>query len=74
MGSSKTLDISESVLASLLSDENFAPARPATLEETGLGEEFIEQLICKYVRRSRPPLAESLAAHGRRGRRAYDGQ
>ena len=33
MGSSKTLDISESVLASLLSDENFAPARPATLEE-----------------------------------------
>ncbi len=49
MSSSKTLDISDSLLASLLSDENFAPARPATIEETGLGEEFIEQLICKYL-------------------------
>ena len=49
MSSSKTLDISDSLLASLLSDENFVPARPATIEETGLGEEFIEQLICKYL-------------------------
>ncbi len=43
-----TLDINESLLASLLADENFVPARPATLEETGLGEEFVEQAICKY--------------------------
>ena len=49
MSTSKTLDISDSLLASLLSDENFAPARPATIEETGLGEEFIEQSICKYL-------------------------
>ena len=49
MSSSETMDISESLLASLLSDENFAPTRPASIEETGLGEEFIEQLICKYL-------------------------
>jgi hypothetical protein len=45
----KTLDISDSLLASLLSDENFSPARPATTEETGLSDEFIEQLISKFL-------------------------
>ena len=25
------------------------PRGPATIEETGLGEEFVEQLICKYL-------------------------
>ncbi len=44
-----TLDINEGLLASLLSDENFVPTRPASLEETGLGEEFVEQAICKYL-------------------------
>ena len=44
-----TLDINDSLLASLLSDENFVPARPASIEETGLGEEFVEQAICKYL-------------------------
>jgi predicted ATPase with chaperone activity len=45
----KTLDIQDSLVASLLSDENFSPTRPTSIEETGLGEEFIEQLICKYL-------------------------
>ena len=45
----ETLDIKDSVLASLLSDENFSPTEPASIEETGLGEEFVEQLICKYL-------------------------
>jgi predicted ATPase with chaperone activity len=45
----KTLDIQDTLVASLLSDENFSPTRPVSLEETGLGEEFIEQLICKYL-------------------------
>jgi len=45
----KTLDIQESLVASLLSDENFSPTRPLSIEETGLGEEFIEQLICKHL-------------------------
>jgi len=49
MAAAKTLDISDSLLASLLSDENFSPTRPTTIEETGLGEEFIEQSICKYL-------------------------
>ena len=47
--STNTQDINESLLASLLADENFVPTRPASIEETGLGEEFVEQLICKYL-------------------------
>ena len=47
--STNTLDINEGLLASLLSDEYFVPSRPASLEETGLGEEFVEQAICKYL-------------------------
>ncbi len=38
-----------SLLASLLSDENFRPAEPGSIEETGLTATFIESLICKYV-------------------------
>ena len=45
----KTLDIQDTLVASLLSDENFSPTRPVSIEETGLGEEFLEQLICKYL-------------------------
>ena len=39
----KPLDIQDTLVASLLSDENFSPTRPVSMEETGLGEEFIEQ-------------------------------
>jgi len=45
----KTLDIQDALVASLLSNENFLPTRPVSMEETGLGEEFIERLICKYL-------------------------
>jgi len=45
----KTMDIQDTLVASLLSGENFSPTRPVSMEETGLGEEFIEQLICKYL-------------------------
>jgi predicted ATPase with chaperone activity len=45
----ETLDIKESLLASLLSEENFSPAKPNSIEETGLGEELIEQLVCKHL-------------------------
>ena len=45
----ETLDIEDSLLASLLSEENFSPTKPASIEETGLGEEFIEQLVLKYL-------------------------
>jgi predicted ATPase with chaperone activity len=45
----ETLDINDSLLASLLSDENFCPTEPASIEEAGLGEEFIEQLVCKHL-------------------------
>jgi hypothetical protein len=45
----ETLNIKDSLLASLLSDENFCPTEPASIEETGLGEEVVERLICKYL-------------------------
>ena len=45
----QTLDIQDSLLACLLSDENFYPPKPASMEETGLGEEFVEQLVFKYL-------------------------
>ena len=38
-----------SLLASLLSDESFRPAEPASIEETGLTGTFIETLIIKYI-------------------------
>ena len=45
----ETLDIKASLLASFLSDENFRPTEPASIEEAGLGEELVEQLICKHL-------------------------
>ncbi len=45
----KTLDIQDTLVASLLSDEYFSPTRPVSMEETGLGEELLEQLICKHL-------------------------
>jgi predicted ATPase with chaperone activity len=45
----ETLNIKDSLLASLLSDENFCPTEPASIEETGLGEEVVERLICKHL-------------------------
>jgi predicted ATPase with chaperone activity len=45
----ETLDINDSLLASLLADEDFCPTEPASMEEVGLGEEFVEQLICKHL-------------------------
>ena len=44
-----TLDIQDSLTASLLAGENFCPTRPVSIEETGLGEELVEQLICKHL-------------------------
>src|ERR1700719_1891546 len=45
----QTLDIKDGLLASLLADDNFFPSEPTTIEETGLGEELVEQLICKHL-------------------------
>jgi predicted ATPase with chaperone activity len=45
----ETLDIKDSLLASFLSDESFHPTEPASFEEAGLGEEYVEQLICKHL-------------------------
>jgi len=45
----ETLNIKDSLLASLVSDENFRPIAPASVEEAGLGEEYVEQLVCKHL-------------------------
>jgi len=45
----ETLDISDSLLASLLSDDNYCPAELTTIGESGLGEEFVERLVCKHL-------------------------
>jgi predicted ATPase with chaperone activity len=45
----ETLEINEGVLESLLSGTNFCPTEPASIEETGLGDEVIERLVCKYL-------------------------
>ncbi len=37
------------LLASLLSEDNFWPAEPQSLEETGLSVTYIESLICKFL-------------------------
>ncbi len=45
----ETLDVKESLLDLFLSDENFTPTEPNSVEEAGLGEEFVEQLISKFL-------------------------
>ena len=49
MTTSNTLDISDGLLATLLTDDAFWPAEPSTLEETGLTTTIIESQICKYM-------------------------
>jgi predicted ATPase with chaperone activity len=48
-GASRTLAVDRSLLKTLLSGERFWPAEPATLAESGLGEPFVEALICKSL-------------------------
>lgn len=45
----ETQELEETLLTSLLSDEAFWPSEPKTIAETGLGEEFLEQLLCKHL-------------------------
>lgn len=44
-----TLDIKDTLLATLLADDNFSPTEVNSIEETGLGEEFVERSICKHL-------------------------
>lgn len=39
----------DGLLESLLGDESYRPAEPRTLEETGLSQALVEQLILKYL-------------------------
>jgi hypothetical protein len=49
MPNTKDASLQESLLARLLSDENFHPTEPKAIEETGLSPTLIEDLLLKYV-------------------------
>lgn len=49
MSTTEIDDAQESVLATIMADENFRPAEPRTLEETGLSTSLVESLICKHL-------------------------
>jgi predicted ATPase with chaperone activity len=49
MGPVETLELDSAVLTRLLADEDFWPAEPHSVEETGLSESFIESLIFKHL-------------------------
>ncbi|PQO44726.1 AAA family ATPase [Blastopirellula marina] len=49
MSSAATIDLKNSLLASLMSDENYRPEEPKSLEETRLSPQLIESLICKLL-------------------------
>ncbi|MBI3838389.1 MAG: AAA family ATPase [Planctomycetia bacterium] len=42
-------EIDDGLRSILLSDDNFWPAEPKSIRETGLNSSFIEHLICKYL-------------------------
>jgi len=45
----ETSGFSAEFLSSILSDENFHPAEPRSIEDTGLSITFVEALVCKYL-------------------------
>jgi predicted ATPase with chaperone activity len=49
MSATKTVDLQDSLLATLLSEDSFVPVEPASLEDTGLSSTTVEALICKYL-------------------------
>ncbi len=49
MSTSTVHETRTSLLDTLLSDEAFRPAEPASLEEAGLPASLIESLVCKYL-------------------------
>ena len=49
MSATQTLDLNESLLATLLAEDSFFPVEPTTLEETGLSPTTVEALICKFL-------------------------
>ncbi len=49
MSATKTIDLRDSLLAALLSEETYNPVAPTALEDTGLSSITVEGLICKYL-------------------------
>jgi predicted ATPase with chaperone activity len=44
-----TCEIDEALRSALLSDDDFWPAEPKSLRETGLSSSYIEALVCKHL-------------------------
>ncbi|HUS37865.1 MAG TPA: AAA family ATPase [Pirellulales bacterium] len=49
MSATKTLDLQDSLLATLLGEDSFIPVEPTSLEDTGLSAPNLEGLVCKYL-------------------------
>jgi predicted ATPase with chaperone activity len=49
MASNNTQQLDAGLLNTLLADESFWPSEPRSIEETGLSDVLIEDLICKYL-------------------------
>lgn len=45
----RAAEVNPELLAQLLSTDTFCPTEPATIAETGLSEQFIEALLCRYL-------------------------
>ncbi len=46
---SDTLEMNDSMLSTLLSDDSFWPSPPRSIQETGLSESFLESMVCKLL-------------------------
>jgi hypothetical protein len=49
MSTVETQELDSAVLTRLLADEDFWPAEPNAVEETGLPDSFVEALILKHL-------------------------
>ena len=61
MSTGETQHLDSPVLATVLAEENFWPAEPRSLEETGLTEPFVESLILKHLQVSGTASGRGLA-------------
>lgn len=58
-----TTQIEPSLLSTLLSEENFWPTPPRSLDETGLTESYVESLVCKYLASTGTSSGRNISEH-----------
>jgi predicted ATPase with chaperone activity len=63
MSANQTLDVNDSLLATLLAEDSFFPVEPTSLEDTGLSATAVEALICKYLLATGTSSGRGIAEH-----------